>query len=210
MTLSGCGRQRRLPRHRKSQEIECDFIAGCDGFDAQKRAAWPDPELAITEAAGARLCETRRRCGRAVAVRHRFGFALCSMRLLPAAVTTASAASPSDINSCRTSGSGNGSSSDSMRGPDILDTGPSLEPSIAPLPASSSPMRSGEWSWRTDAAHIVPADRESTRASTWRDGVATCTRTLGRHPVDQSDAGSRVTIRIARSRQTETEHRPGR
>ena len=153
-------------RYRKDNvaaEIECDFIAGCDGFHGVSRQTIPEAAIRTYERVYpfgwlGILCETPPVSPELIYVSHERGFALCSMR---------SQARSRLYIQCRLD--------DHIEDwPDArfwdelklrLDkeasaaivTGPSIEKSIAPLRSFvAEPMRFGRLFLAGDAAHIVP------------------------------------------------------
>ena len=69
----------------ESHGIECDFIAGCDGFHGVSRQSMPPDAIACYERVypfgWLGILSTRRRCRRSSSMcSHERGFALCSMR----------------------------------------------------------------------------------------------------------------------------------
>lgn len=147
----------------ETQRIDCDFVAGCDGFHGVSRRAIPDSvrneyEKVCPFAWIGVLSETRPAGEEIIYSRSQAGFALCSMRsetlsryYIQCPVTDTleqwsddrfwsalSARLPASIS-------------------DQLDTGPSIQKTMAPLRAFiSEPMRYGRLFLAGDAAHIVP------------------------------------------------------
>ena len=147
----------------KRYEIECDFIAGCDGFHGVCRASVP--RSAITEFEKVYpfgwlglLSDTPPVNEELIYVNSQRGFALCSQRSrtrsryylqVPLTDTVDEWTDASFWQELR------------MRldeqGRDQLITGPSIEKSIAPLRSFiTEPMRFGRMFLAGDAAHIVP------------------------------------------------------
>lgn len=147
----------------ETQRIDCDFIAGCDGFHGVSRRIMPDAvrneyEKICPFAWIGVLSETRPAGEEIIYSRSQAGFALCSMR--------------SDTLSryymqCPVTDTLEEWSDDRFwselraRLPasiaDQLDTGPSIQKNMAPLRAFiSEPMRYGRLFLAGDAAHIVP------------------------------------------------------
>lgn len=147
----------------KTFEIECDFIAGCDGFHGVCRASVPEGAVASYEKIypfgwlGV-LSDTPPVHEELIYVNSQRGFALCSMRShtrsrhylqVPLSDTVEGWSDDAFWNELR------------LRldpaARDALVTGPSLEKSIAPLRSFvAEPMRFGRLFLAGDAAHIVP------------------------------------------------------
>lgn len=147
----------------KTFEIECDFIAGCDGFHGVCRASVPEGAVASYEKIypfgwlGV-LSDTPPVHEELIYVNSQRGFALCSMRShtrsrhylqVPLSDTVEGWSDDAFWNELR------------LRldpaARDALVTGPSIEKSIAPLRSFvAEPMRFGRLFLAGDAAHIVP------------------------------------------------------
>ena len=147
----------------EQHEIECDFIAGCDGFHGVSRQSIPDAVRQTFERVYpfgwlGLLSDTPPVSHELIYANHQRGFALCSMRstsrsryYLQCSVDEDIANWPDDRFweelSARI-----GSDAASR-----LVTGPSIEKSIAPLRSFvCEPMRHGRLFLAGDAAHIVP------------------------------------------------------
>ncbi|MCV3273480.1 4-hydroxybenzoate 3-monooxygenase [Roseobacter sinensis] len=147
----------------KTQRIDCDFIAGCDGFHGVSRAAIPETVRSEYEKIYpfgwlGILSETPPVADELIYANSDRGFALCSMRnphLSRYYIQCSMADKPEDW------------SDDAFwtelkrripaRYADSLVTGPSIEKSIAPLRSFvTEPMRWGRLFLCGDAAHIVP------------------------------------------------------
>jgi len=145
-----------------AEELECDFIAGCDGFHGVSRQSIPKSVLRIFERAypfgwlGV-ISETPP-VGEVIYARHERGFALASLRTpmlsryyIQSSLDTRIEDWPDEKfwDELR------------RRFPDDIAakivTGPSIEKSIAPLRSFvAEPMRYGRLLLAGDAAHIVP------------------------------------------------------
>ena len=157
---------RPLVRYRKdgaTHEIECDWIAGCDGYHGVSRASVPEGAIRRFERVypfgwlGV-LCDTPPVSDELIYANHPRGFALCSMRSrsrsryyvqcgLDQRVEDWSDARFFDELRRRLD----------PRAAESLVTGPSIEKSIAPLRSFvAEPMRFGRLCLAGDAAHIVP------------------------------------------------------
>ncbi len=147
----------------KQHEIECDYIAGCDGFHGISRASVPYTRIKNYERVypfgwlGV-LSETPPVSEELIYANHQRGFALCSMRSLTRSRYYIQCAVDEDIDDWpdeRFWGELK------KRLPEEtaagLVTGPSIEKSIAPLRSFVvEPMRFGRLFLAGDAAHIVP------------------------------------------------------
>jgi p-hydroxybenzoate 3-monooxygenase len=147
----------------RNREIECDFIAGCDGFHGVSRKSVPAQSIHNYERVYpfgwlGLLSDTPPVSDELIYIRHDLGFALCSMRsptrsryYLQCSLAEQVEAWPDerfwDELKLRLD--------DEARAK--LVTGPSLEKSIAPLRSFvAEPMRFGRLFLAGDAAHIVP------------------------------------------------------
>jgi p-hydroxybenzoate 3-monooxygenase len=144
-------------------QIECDFIAGCDGFHGVCRASVPPAAITAYEKVypfgwlGV-LADVPPATEELVYASHERGFALCSQRSRTRSRYYVQCAS--DDNVARWS---DDAFWDELRRrlPDEVAervvTGPSIEKSIAPLRSFvAEPMRFGRLFLAGDAAHIVP------------------------------------------------------
>jgi p-hydroxybenzoate 3-monooxygenase len=146
-----------------AHEIECDFIAGCDGYHGVCRASVPAQAIRTYEKVypfgwlGV-LAEVPPLSHELVYVNSERGFALCSMR---------STSRSRYYLQCPLSDRAEDWSDDAFwaelrnrldpAGRDHLVTGPSIEKSIAPLRSFvAEPMRFNRLFLAGDAAHIVP------------------------------------------------------
>jgi len=145
------------------QRIDCDWIAGCDGFHGVSRRTIPARVLKTFERVYpfgwlGILSETPPVSHELIYANHQRGFALCSMRNenLSRYYIQAPADDPLEKWS-------DGAFWDELRrripaeAAETLVTGPSIEKSIAPLRSFvAEPMRWGRLFLVGDAAHIVP------------------------------------------------------
>ncbi|MBT5571475.1 MAG: 4-hydroxybenzoate 3-monooxygenase [Alphaproteobacteria bacterium] len=150
-------------REGNAERLGCDFIAACDGFHGVGRQSMPKDVLKIYERVypfgwlGV-LSETRPVDEELIYANHERGFALCSMRSPKLSRYYVQCALDEDLNEW---------SDDrfweelKLRLPEDaaarLETGPSIEKSIAPLRSFvAEPMSHGRMFLAGDAAHIVP------------------------------------------------------
>ncbi|MCU0761551.1 MAG: 4-hydroxybenzoate 3-monooxygenase [Hydrogenophaga sp.] len=148
----------------KTQELQCDFIAGCDGFHGVCRASVPRDAIREYEKVypfgwlGV-LADVPPVSSHAIVyANHERGFALCSMRSLTRSRYYVQC--PLDD---KVEGWSDERFWDELRrrlDPEMASrivTGPSIEKSIAPLRSFvAEPMRFGRLFLAGDAAHIVP------------------------------------------------------
>jgi p-hydroxybenzoate 3-monooxygenase len=143
--------------------IECQWIAGCDGYHGPSRAAVPDDVLRTFERVypfgwlGV-LSRTPPVSEELIYANHERGFALCSMRnenLSRYYVQCPLEDSPDDWSDDRFWSELTDRLPDDVG--EQLVTGPSIEKSVAPLRSFvAEPMRHGRLFLAGDAAHIVP------------------------------------------------------
>ncbi len=146
-----------------THEIECDFIAGCDGSHGVCRRSVPDAAVRVFERGYpfgwlGLLSDTPPVSPELIYTKHDRGFALCSMRS-----TTRSRYYLQCTLDDRVENWSDDRFWDELRrrldkeAAETLVTGPSLEKSIAPLRSFvAEPMRFGRLFLAGDAAHIVP------------------------------------------------------
>jgi p-hydroxybenzoate 3-monooxygenase len=166
VTLHDIASDRPRVRYRKegvTAEVECDFIAGCDGFHGISRQTIPEAAIRAYERVYpfgwlGILSDTPPVSPELIYVSHERGFALCSMR------------SPTRSRlylQCRLDDTiedwPDARFWDELKlrldrdAADTIATGPSIEKSIAPLRSFvAEPMRFGRLFLAGDAAHIVP------------------------------------------------------
>ena len=153
-------------RYRKdgaTHEIECDFIAGCDGFHGVSRASVPAGAIRNFERVypfgwlGV-LSDTPPVAHELIYSNHERGFALCSMRSMTRSRHYVQCSLDDKVEQWSDEAFW-----DELRrrldpaAAEALVTGPSIEKSIAPLRSFvAEPMRFGRLFLAGDAAHIVP------------------------------------------------------
>jgi p-hydroxybenzoate 3-monooxygenase len=179
----------------KSQEIACDFIAGCDGFHGISRKSLPTGAITMHERVYpfgwlGILSDTPPVSEELIYVRHPRGFALCSMRsptrsryYLQCSLAEDTDAWPDErfweelkprLDA---------------EARERLVTGPSIEKSIAPLRSFvAEPMRFGRLFLAGDAAHIVPPTGAKGLNLAASD-VRYLSQALVEHYAEKSDAG---------------------
>lgn len=153
----------RYEKDGQTHEIECDFIAGCDGYHGVSRASVPESAITTVEKVypfgwlGV-LSRTKPVSEELIYSNHERGFALCSMRshILSRYYVQCSLEDKVEAWS-------DDRFWDELRArldpeaAESLITGPSIEKSIAPLRSFvTEPMRFGRLFLAGDAAHIVP------------------------------------------------------
>ena len=149
--------------HDEEEELECDFVAGCDGYHGVSRRNVPASALTVYERSypfgwlGV-LSETPPVSQELIYVNHERGFALCSMRTPELSRYYVQCPLSDRIEDWPDERFWD--ELGSRLGPETsrdLVTGPALEKSIAPLRSFvAEPMRFGRLFLAGDAAHIVP------------------------------------------------------
>jgi p-hydroxybenzoate 3-monooxygenase len=144
-------------------EIECEFIAGCDGYHGISRASVPQGSIQNFERVypfgwlGV-LADVRPVSDEIVYINHADGFAMCSMRSLTRSRYYVQCAADENVDEW--SDDRFWATFKSRLDPEAasrLITGPSIEKSVAPLRSFvAEPMRFGQMFLVGDAAHIVP------------------------------------------------------
>ena len=147
----------------QAHEIECDFIAGCDGYHGVSRASVPPSALKTYEKVYpfgwlGILADVPPVSHELIYANTERGFALCSMRSATRSRFYVQVRSEEKVENW--SDDAFWSELRSRLDPEArehLVTGPSLEKSIAPLRSFvAEPMRFGRLFLAGDAAHIVP------------------------------------------------------
>jgi p-hydroxybenzoate 3-monooxygenase len=153
----------RFSKDGKELEIECDFIAGCDGFHGISRQSMPKDKVRDHERIYpfgwlGLLADTPPVSEELIYNHHERGFALCSMRSPMRSryyLQCSLAEQVTDWSDSRFWEELKLRLDDEAKG--RLATGPSIEKSIAPLRSFvAEPMRYGRLLLAGDAAHIVP------------------------------------------------------
>ncbi|HWE18881.1 MAG TPA: 4-hydroxybenzoate 3-monooxygenase [Hyphomicrobiaceae bacterium] len=166
VALEGITGERLRLRYTKDgeiREVECDFIAGCDGFHGVSRQAIPQEVLRTYERVYpfgwlGILADTPPVNPELIYCNHERGFALCTMRSLTRSRYYLQVSADEDV--ADWSDDRFWSELSRRLPPDVasgLQTGPRLEMSVAPLRSFvAEPMRFGRLFLAGDAAHIVP------------------------------------------------------
>jgi p-hydroxybenzoate 3-monooxygenase len=179
----------------KSHQIDCDFVAGCDGFHGISRKSVPSRAITAHERVYPLgwlgiLSDTPPVSEELIYVRHDLGFALCSMRSPTRSRYYIQCSLAEDIDSWpdeRFWEELKPRLDEEAR--DRLVTGPSIEKSIAPLRSFvAEPMRFGRLFLAGDAAHIVPPTGAKGLNLAASD-VRYLSQALVEHYKEQSDAG---------------------
>jgi p-hydroxybenzoate 3-monooxygenase len=147
----------------RAERIECDFIAGCDGYHGVSRASVPAGSIQTFERIypfgwlGV-LSDTPPVSHEVMYTHHERGFALCSMRSMTRSRTYVQCSLDDTVEQWSDTAFW-----DELRrrldpqAAETIVTGPSIEKSIAPLRSFvAEPMRFGRLFLAGDAAHIVP------------------------------------------------------
>ncbi|MDP9046212.1 MAG: 4-hydroxybenzoate 3-monooxygenase [Pseudomonadota bacterium] len=175
--------------------LDCDFIAGCDGFHGVSRASVPKPALRTYEKVYpfgwlGILSDTPPVSHELIYANHPRGFALCSMRSTTRSRYYIQCALDDPI--ARWSDAAFWDELRARLDPataQALRTGPSIEKSLAPLRSFvAEPMRFGRLFLAGDAAHIVPPTGAKGLNLAAAD-VHFLSRALIEHYRERSDAG---------------------
>ncbi|MEM6729555.1 MAG: 4-hydroxybenzoate 3-monooxygenase [Pseudomonadota bacterium] len=146
-----------------AHRVDCDFVIGCDGFHGVSRRSIPEDKLKVFERVYpfgwlGILSRTTPVCDELIYSRSERGFALCSMR--SRVLSRYYVQVPLDD---RVEDWSDERFWEELKSrlpaevADRLETGPSIEKSIAPLRSFvAEPMRYGRLFLAGDAAHIVP------------------------------------------------------
>jgi p-hydroxybenzoate 3-monooxygenase len=185
-------------RYRKdgaTHDLECDFIAGCDGYHGISRQSVPATALKTYERVYpfgwlGLLSETPPVSHELIYSNHERGFALCSMRSLHRSRYYVQCPLDDKVEQWS-----DAAFWDELRrridpaAAESLVTGPAIEKSIAPLRSFvAEPMRFGRLFLAGDAAHIVPPTGAKGLNLAASD-VGYLARALAEHYADKSDAG---------------------
>lgn len=143
--------------------IDCDFVAGCDGFHGVARAAMPARRMRAYERSYpfawlGILSASPPPSSELIYARHEDGFALYSMRSPEVSRLYVQCAPDDDVNDWRDAEIWAALEARlGPDGPDILQRGPILQKNIAPMRSFvAEPMQHGRLFLAGDAAHIVP------------------------------------------------------
>lgn len=178
-----------------THELDCDFIAGCDGYHGVSRQSVPAAALQTYERVYpfgwlGLLSETPPVSHELIYSNHERGFALCSMRSMTRSRYYVQCPLDDKVEQWS-----DAAFWDELRrrldpaAAESLVTGPSIEKSIAPLRSFvAEPMRFGRLFLAGDAAHIVPPTGAKGLNLAASD-VGYLARALAEHYNDKSDAG---------------------
>jgi p-hydroxybenzoate 3-monooxygenase len=179
----------------KEHAIECDFIAGCDGFHGISRRSVPAGAITNYERVYpfgwlGLLSDTPPVSEELIYVRHPQGFALCSMRSPTRSRYYIQCSLAEDVEAWPDERFWHELKMrlDPKARADIV-TGPSIEKSIAPLRSFvAEPMRVGRLLLAGDACHIVPPTGAKGLNLAASD-VRYLSQALLEHYAEKSDAG---------------------
>ena len=150
-------------KDRATHEIQCDFIAGCDGFHGVSRASVKPPAIETFERVYpfgwlGILSETPPVSHELIYSNHARGFALCTMRSTHRSRYYVQCSLDDHVDQWPDDRFWDELRQRiDQRAAEQLVTGPSIEKSIAPLRSFvAEPMRFGRMFLAGDAAHIVP------------------------------------------------------
>ncbi len=178
-----------------AQTLDCEFIAGCDGYHGVSRTSVPAGALQTFERVypfgwlGV-LSETPPVSHELIYSNHERGFALCSMRSMTRSRYYVQCSLDDKVEQWSDTAFW-----DELRSrldpaaAEALVTGPAIEKSIAPLRSFvAEPLRFGRLFLAGDAAHIVPPTGAKGLNLAAAD-VGYLARALAEHYVEKSDAG---------------------
>jgi p-hydroxybenzoate 3-monooxygenase len=151
-------------RHQgRSHELDCDFIAGCDGYHGVTRQSVPRAAITAYERVYpfgwlGLLVDQPPVSDELIYVNHERGFALCSMRSPTRSRYYLQCAADEKVDAWTDERFWNELRARlDPRANEALRTGPSIEKSVAPLRSFvAEPLRFGRLLLAGDAAHIVP------------------------------------------------------
>jgi p-hydroxybenzoate 3-monooxygenase len=179
----------------ETRTVQCDFIAGCDGFHGASRASLPAEALTIFERVypfgwlGV-MADVPPVRDELIYAHHARGFALCSMRSKTRVRCYIQCPVDTDVKAWSDE-----KFWDELRrriDPEVaeaMQTGPSIEKSVAPLRSFvAEPLRFGRLFLAGDAAHIVPPTGAKGLNLAASD-VRYLAEALIEHYRDKSDAG---------------------
>jgi len=178
-----------------SHALDCDYIAGCDGYHGASRASVPASAIQTCERIYpfgwlGILADTPPVAHELIYSNHPRGFALCSMRSATRTRYYLQCSLDDKVEAWS-----DAAFWDELRrrldpaAAEALVTGPSIEKSIAPLRSFvAEPMRFGRLFLAGDAAHIVPPTGAKGLNLAASD-VHYLSRALIEHYAEQSDAG---------------------
>jgi p-hydroxybenzoate 3-monooxygenase len=153
----------RYQKNGTPHEVECDFVAGCDGFHGVCRASVPKDRLALHEKVYpfgwlGLLADVPPVSHELIYVNHERGFALCSQRSRTRSRYYVQCSLDDKVEDWSDDAFWRELKSRLPAGTAArVVTGPALEKSIAPLRSFvAEPMRFGRMFLAGDAAHIVP------------------------------------------------------